>query len=139
MKLFYKFFALTLVLIALFSHCSLTDHIPPAGDRIFDGTIMNYHHYNIVRVSRDPLFAANGSVNSHVLDSLMIILNDPVLNPILRQPKSQWPTGMVFNYRPSYTEITAEDFFSYLRQHITDCINSLLPVRCAFDYFFSGK
>jgi len=71
---------------------------------------VGYDYHTVVRVSDQPLFAADGSVNEDVLDSLMEILSDPVLDPLLRNPKHDWPTGMRFEYELRYTATTARDF-----------------------------
>ena len=77
------------------------------------GVIINYDHHHILKVSERPLFARNGSVNQDVLYNLMAILNDPLLDPMLRQPKDHWPGELPFN-GPPYIATTAEDFSRFI-------------------------
>jgi len=72
-----------------------------------------YHYYNILQVSDRSLFRVDGSVNGEVLDNLMTILNDPRLDPMMREQKTQWPTGMSFEDTP-YTAVTAADFSGFV-------------------------
>ena len=78
-----------------------------------EGIISFYYNYNILKVSRRPLFRANGGVNRDVLENLIAILDNPRLNPMMREDKTQWPTGMPFTGTP-YTAITAADFSDFV-------------------------
>jgi hypothetical protein len=75
--------------------------------------MIDFEQYQILRVSDRPLFNAGGGVNQDVLDNLMAILNDPRLDPMLREPKSEWPGALPFNDMP-YTAITAADFSDFV-------------------------
>jgi len=72
-----------------------------------------FNYYNVIRVSDYPLFRVGGDVNEYVLESLISILNYPSLNPMMREKKVYWPTGLVFEYS-SYTAITAADFSDFV-------------------------
>ena len=110
-----KIFILTIVVIM----CLLIS----AGCTTSQGnSMMHFNYYHILRVSDYPLFTADGGVNQHVLDSLMQILNDPCLDPMLRSHKAYWPTGMTFDYAP-YTAITAADFSNFVVPQPT-CMNN---------------
>ena len=78
--------------------------------------IMYYNYHNILKVSDQPLFMAGGEINQSVLDALMVILNDPVLDPMLRSEKEYWPSGLPFDYLryASYIAFTAEDFSNFV-------------------------
>jgi len=78
-----------------------------------EGVLLNYLNYTIHKVSDDPLFKANGEVNTDVLESLIKIINDPKLEPLLREPKATWSSGLSYN-GISYIETTAEDFSSFV-------------------------
>lgn len=77
------------------------------------GVMMEYYYHTILRVSEHPLFNNNGSINQSVLTSLMEILNNPMLDPMLRGPKLSWPTGMAYTYAPFYS-VTAYDFSRFV-------------------------
>ena len=72
-----------------------------------------YNSYNIQRVSDSPLFKADGTIDKTVLSSLMAIINDRRLDPMLRKPMQAWPTGLTYS-GPSFRFVTAEDFSSYV-------------------------
>jgi len=76
--------------------------------------MIDFELYDILRVSDRPLFNANGGVNQDVLDSLMAILNDPSLDPLLREPKSAWSGTLPFQTAAPYTALTAEDFSNFV-------------------------
>ena len=76
--------------------------------------MIDFDYYHILRVSDRPLFNANGGINQDVLDNLMAILNDPRLDPMLREPKSEWPGTLPFDSTPPYTAFTAEDFSNFV-------------------------
>ena len=78
-----------------------------------DGVMIEYLNYNIHKVSDDALFKLNGEVNLDVLESLLEILNDPRLDPLLREPKTTWSSGLDYDGY-SFTEVTAEDFSSFV-------------------------
>jgi len=59
--------------------------------------MISYDNYVIRKVSDDPLFRANGRVNTDVLKSLMVFLNFPALDPMVQNK-----------------EITAENFSIYV-------------------------
>ena len=90
------------------SECSETD---AAHD--IEGAMIFNHHYNILRVSDRPLFRSCGRVNGDVLENLMAILDDPRLDPMMREVKAEWPTGMTFE-DTLYTAITAADFSNFV-------------------------
>ena len=72
-----------------------------------------FYYYSVLKVSDRPLFRADGGINHDVLENLMMILNDPRLDPMLREEKAYWPTGMAFD-GVSYTAITAADFSDFV-------------------------
>ncbi|MCL2007057.1 MAG: hypothetical protein FWG77_03135 [Treponema sp.] len=72
-----------------------------------------YDSHNILRVSEKPLFKLDGTVDIEVLSSLLTILNDPLLDPMLRMPMRNWPTGLPHN-GPVFHALTAEDFSHYV-------------------------
>jgi len=72
-----------------------------------------YYHHHILAVSPYPLFRYGGEVNDDVLASLLYILDDPRLNPLMREKKEQWPSGLSFEYSP-FIAVTAEDFSSFV-------------------------
>ena len=78
-----------------------------------DENMIHYYHYDILKVSDRPLFSSNGQVNQDVLNNLLAILDNPQLDPMLREPKTEWPTGLEFVHQP-YTAITAEDFSRFV-------------------------
>ena len=86
--------------------------------------MIDYELYEILRVSDRPLFNANGGINQDVLDSLMAILNDPQLDPLLRAPKWEWPGFLPFNNLAPYTAITAADFSDFVVPHPTSMSHS---------------
>ena len=87
--------------------------------------MIDFDYYHILPVSDRPLFNASGGVNQDVLDSLMAILNDPRLDPMLREPKLEWPGTFDFdNALPSYTALTAEDFSNFVVPEPTDMSHS---------------
>jgi len=59
-----------------------------------DGALISYVYHTIQKVSDEPLFKANGSVNTDVLESLLEILSNKQLDPAARA-------------------VTAEDFSGY--------------------------
>ena len=93
---------------------------PPMAQATFDGTwspqsvMIDFEHYQILRVSERPLFNAQGGVNQDVLDALMAILNDSSLDPMLREPKSEWPGSLLFRDEPTYTALTAAYFSNFV-------------------------
>ena len=84
------------------------------------GKLQSYRSHNILRVSDRPLFKADGNVDKRVLFNLMSILNDPSLDPMLREPMRAWPTGMQYTGQ-YFHAVTAEDFSAYV---IHDSIRS---------------
>ena len=76
-----------------------------------------FDKYYIFEVSPDPLFRYDGSVNQDVLDNLMTILDDPSLDPLLREPKTYWISGADFEHE-SYTAVTAADFSDFVIDEI---------------------
>ena len=83
------------------------------GDWTPQSIMIDYDLYEILQVSDRPLFSEDGSVNQDVLDSLMEILSDPRLDPMLREPKSEWPGTLPFNDVP-YVATTAADFSDFV-------------------------
>ena len=79
-----------------------------------------YENYHILQVSNRPLFKRDGRINQDVLENLLHILADPQLDPMLRAPKSHWPSGAEFEHTP-YRAITAQDFSNFI---ISDPENS---------------
>jgi len=77
------------------------------------GPLLFNYNYDILRVSDSPLFMANGTVNQEVLQNLMLILNDPRLDPTMRAKKAEWPTGMPFEDMP-HIAFTSEDFSDFV-------------------------
>ena len=77
-------------------------------------TMIDFDYYHILRVSDRPLFNVGGDINQDVLDSLLEILNDPLLNPMLREPKSEWPGVLTFDSDSPYTALTAADFSDFV-------------------------
>jgi len=75
--------------------------------------LIQYDDHYILEVSPYPLFRYDGSVDQDVLDKLMVILADPMLDPLLREPKTYWQSGAIFEHEP-YTAITAEDFSDFV-------------------------
>ena len=90
-------------LAALLIACS-----PAAEPTIWDGNQFHNYH-NILRVSDEALFLANGEINQSVLNNLYEILSNPILDPMLRNPKTRWPGGLHYS-GPAFKAITAEDF-----------------------------
>jgi len=76
--------------------------------------MIDFELYDILRISDSPLFNADGGVNQDVLDNLMAILNDPRLDPMLREPKSAWPGTLPFADAFPYTATTAADFSDFV-------------------------
>ncbi|MCL2673072.1 MAG: hypothetical protein FWF01_01630 [Alphaproteobacteria bacterium] len=72
-----------------------------------------YDYHKVLPVSDQALFRADGSINASVLNSLMDIINDESLDPLLRGEKQEWPTGFPYMLAP-YRAITAEDFSRYV-------------------------
>jgi len=97
-----------------------TSGVTPGALGTFDGNwsphavMIDYHYYDILRVSERPLFNAAGGVNQDVLDSLMAILNDPRLDPMLRESKSEWSGTLPFDNALSYVALTAADFSDFV-------------------------
>ena len=85
----------------------------PVVPGVPEGVLISYLSYTIHKVSEDPLFKANGDIDTDVLESLMEVLNDPKLDPMLRAPKMTWPTGMLFEGK-DFKEVTAEDFSNFV-------------------------
>ena len=79
-----------------------------------DENMIHYHHYNILKVSDRPLFSLNGQVNQDVLNNLLAILDNPQLDPMLREPKTEWPTGWAFTSSEDFRSITASDFSDFV-------------------------
>ena len=99
---------------------------PTPGPIDFDvpeGVLISYLNYSIYKISDDPLFKADGNVNADVLKKLMDVLNDPVLNPLMKEPKSTWASGMDYT-GTSYYEATAEDFSNFVIPVPTDISKS---------------
>ena len=44
----------------------------------------------------------------------MTILDSPNLNPLLREEKAYWPSGLPFEYDTPFTAITASDFSNFV-------------------------
>jgi len=88
-----------------------------------DGVLLNYLNYSILKVSDDPLFKANGEINTEVLNSLIEIINNPKLEPMMREPKTNWSSGLSYN-GVSYIETTAEEFSAYVVPNPTSMSNS---------------
>ena len=76
--------------------------------------IMFYNYYNILKVSEEPLFLSGGEINRQVLENLMAIINAPTLDPLLREEKRYWPSGLSFEYDTPFTSITASDFSNFV-------------------------
>jgi len=93
---------------------------PQGGYAEYDGNwsprseMLYYDLHEILRVSDRPLFAANGSINQDVLDSLIAIINDPALDPMLRPQKSEWPGTQSFETEYPYIATTAADFSDFV-------------------------
>lgn len=107
------------VVVVFFISCD-ADREQAQGQATFDGAwsphsvMIDFEHYRILRVSDRPLFDAEGSINQDVLVRLMAILNDPHLDPMLREPKSQWPSAVPLDSSYSYVANTAEDFSDFV-------------------------
>jgi len=100
-----------LLIFAIFLVFILSPSRPEVERRIYWAEYFHYHY--ILRVSDYPLFNAGGGVNQNVLDSLIAILNEPRLDPMLREPMTHWPTGMPFEGIP-HTVVTAADFSCFV-------------------------
>jgi hypothetical protein len=100
-----KITAILICCLILFSGCKTA---PPA-DFADAESLICYDRYEIIPVSQRPLFAADGSVNADVRDALAAILANPLLDPFLREPKTQWASGAEFAGTP-YIALTARDF-----------------------------
>ncbi|MCL1845387.1 MAG: hypothetical protein FWF77_05755 [Defluviitaleaceae bacterium] len=81
-------------------------HVP--GSHRAHGALF-YHYHNVLKVSEQPLFNAGGDINPDVLENLLEILSDPALDPMKREPKTQWVSGSDFTGAP-FTAVTAADF-----------------------------
>jgi len=88
-----------------------------------EGVLLSYINYEIHKVSDKPLFKANGSVDADVLNSLMEVLNDPLLDPLMRNPKTSWTSGLAFT-GSRFIEVTAEDFSNFVVPDSTDINNT---------------
>ena len=85
------------------------------GEVLMPKSVMiDFDYHYILRVSDRPLFNSNGGINQDVLDSLMVILNDPRLDPMLREPKTEWPGTLTYNNALPYTALTAADFSDFV-------------------------
>jgi len=128
-------FTILVAIIVLFTACDADENAPIDNTAAYEGTttyentgaydnamelpiplsvMIDFDYYHILRVSDRPLFNANGGVNQDVLNSLMAIINDPSLDPMLRVPKHEWPGTLAFNNTSSYTALTAEDFSNFV-------------------------
>ena len=81
--------------------------------------LIDYNFYNILKVSDNPLFRQDGTVDQEVLGNLMDILQNPKLDPMLREQKTHWPTNAPYIYAP-FTSITTEDFSDFVVPYPTD-------------------
>ena len=82
---------------------------------IWDGNQF-YNYHNILRVSDEPLFMANGEINQSVLKNLYEILSDPVFDPVQHRLKTRWPGGLLYS-GPAYRAVTTEDFSGFIVPH----------------------
>jgi hypothetical protein len=101
-----------ILIAAVFFTSQIIACSPADNPVIWDGNQF-YGCHNILRVSSEPLFMANGEINQGVLENLYGILSDPMLDPLLRRPKTGWPGGISYS-GPAYREITAEDFSRFI-------------------------
>ena len=78
-----------------------------------NGKFQSYDSHHILRVSDKPLFKADATVDKRVLFNLIKIINDPSLDPMLREPMQAWPTGLPYS-GPNFHAVTAEDFSRFV-------------------------